>query len=151
MAIKDIFKVSRKTFFNPAAWFSDALFVNSKITWNLVKDLFIAPTQAKQETFAEAVKRMNLSEADIQETEQRYLLFALVFLVLACLSGIYGLYLLIIAKTLAGFALALAVVALFLAQAFRYHFWYFQTKFRKLGCTFDEWWQGKPNQQEPKT
>ena len=25
--------------------------------------------------------------------------------------------------------------------AFRYHFWYFQIKERKLGCTFKEWYQ----------
>jgi intracellular multiplication protein IcmV len=29
-----------------------------------------------------------------------------------------------------------------LVLAFRYHFWYFQIKNRKLGCTVYEWYRG---------
>ena len=44
--------------------------------------------------------------------------------------------------------LAIAVSILSLSQAFRYHFWYFQIKHRKLGCTFEEWREGKPRSAE---
>ena len=149
MPVKDIFKVSRKTFFNPTAWFGDALAVNSKVTWDTTKDLFIPQEATRTETFAEAMQRLNLTEADLEERSHRFLLYAYLFLLCACLSVVYGFYLLFAVASYAGFVLSLAVTALFLAQAFRFHFWFFQIKFRKLGCTFKEWRQGRPNEQVP--
>ena len=140
MAVKDIFKVSFKTFINPAGWLGlNAVKQNTRTTWDLIKGLFIIPTPERAETFDEAVKRFNLTSADILEREKDYLFYAFIFLVLAVSLLAFGCYLLFVDRSFAGFVLGIAVAALFTSQAFRYHFWYFQMKQRKLGCTFDEW------------
>ncbi|MFN7097984.1 MAG: type IV secretion protein IcmV, partial [Gammaproteobacteria bacterium] len=36
-------------------------------------------------------------------------------------------------------SLAFVVMLISIATACRYHFWYFQVKNRKLGCTIKEW------------
>jgi intracellular multiplication protein IcmV len=152
MAIKDIFKVSRKTFFNPTAWLGLSTILGTfKNSWRIIRALFIVPTVKHAETFEQAAVRLNLTEADIKESEQRFLLFALLFLVLGCGAFVYGFYLLFEHGTVSGLLLALAVAGLLLTQAFRFHFWFFQIKYRKLGCTFQEWRQGRPNaSREPK-
>jgi intracellular multiplication protein IcmV len=39
------------------------------------------------------------------------------------------------------FIVSLVVTLIALILAYRYHFWYFQMKQRKLGCTFSEWYK----------
>lgn len=153
MAIKDIFKLTRKTFVNPAGWLDyDAVKFTTTSIWETLKSLFFPPASGRQETFEQAVKRLGLTEEDIKNAENRYLLIAFFFVILGSLAFVMCFYYLIHHETIAGCLLAIAVSALLFSQAFRYHFWYFQTKYRKLGCTFQEWRQGKPfDTQEPKS
>ncbi len=145
MAYKDIVKVSRKTFFNPSGWFGYAMFMDQlKTSWQIVKGLFVVATPERKETFEEAMQRFQVTDENVNETAKNYLFYSLAFLALGSASFIYAFYLLILRGTLTGWLLAMAVVALFLSQAFRFNFWYFQIKHRKLGCTFEEWWRGKP-------
>jgi intracellular multiplication protein IcmV len=140
MAVKDIFKVSFKTFINPMGWFGYKSVKGSvKTTWDLSKELFVVPEPKYIETFSEALIRLNVTEAELEERKKDYFFYALLFLFLAVFSFFFGCYLLVIKGTLAGFLLGVGVTMMFLAQAFRYHFWYFQIIQRKLGCTFDEW------------
>lgn len=149
MAVKDIFKVSRKTFFNPRAWLDyDGLKSQTTMLWGTLKRVFTLAKPERQETYEEAMQRFGLSEAEAQERGQLYLAYAYFFLLFATSSIISGFYLLFHHKTISGWLLAIAVTALFLSQAFRYHFWYFQIKHRKLGCTLQEWRQGKVNPSE---
>ena len=151
MPVKDVFKVTRKTFFNPSAWFGDTVTVNSKVTWELTRNLFKTPTQPEfTETFAEAMARLGVTMEEVQKRGQRFFYYALLFLLCAVGTIAYGIYLVISVGTLSGLVIAVVCAAMFGAQAFRFHFWYFQIKHQKLGCTFEEWWQGKPNSQEPK-
>lgn len=145
MAVKDVFKVSRKTFFNPRAWLGFDLLVSQfQTTWALVRGLFTVDAPARTETFEEAMKRLNVDEAAVQESSKNYLFYSVAFFLLGAAAFIYAFYLLILYTTFTGWLLGLAVSALFLAQAFRFNFWHFQIKYRKLGCTFAEWWRGKP-------
>ncbi|MDR3492920.1 MAG: type IVB secretion system protein IcmV [Gammaproteobacteria bacterium] len=145
MAIKDIFKVSRKTFFNPTGWFgADNLGIIFKGGWEITQRLFVpAKDPVRKETFEEAVKRFNLTEEDIIQKQENYLLFAYILGICGIFSFGFSFYLLFFHSTFAGFLLGLATAAIFFSQAFRFHFWFFETKHRKLGCTLDEWWQGK--------
>ncbi len=146
MAVKDIFKVNFKTFFNPVGWLGyNQLRDSTRTIRDVLKSLLETPTSTRIETFDEAMKRMNIDEADLGEIVQRYLIFSLVFLLIGSLAIGASFYLLFGYKTFAGFLLAIAAGALLLSQAFRYHFWYFQIVNRKLGCTFDEWWRGQVN------
>jgi intracellular multiplication protein IcmV len=143
MALKDVFKVSRKTFINPAEWVdADNIAKNSKSMFSIVKRLFVIPTATHTETFEEASTRLNLTEKDVKERQEYFYFFAYIFLVLGLATFFSSFFFLVKFRTFAGFILALATSSLFFAQAFRYHFWYFQTKVRKLGCTFDDWYQG---------
>lgn len=151
MALKDIVKVNRKTFFNPSAWLGyDFLKAQTLYLYGFMKNVIVRPdiTPEREESFDEAVKRLNLTEQSINETKQSYFVYAMGFLVLALMTFLFGFYLLFAQGTWAGWILSLAVTALLLSQAFRFHFWYFQIKYRKLGCTFEEWKQGKPFDKE---
>lgn len=140
MAIRDVFKVSRKTFINPRAWLGvDSLKEQTRTIGTFVKDAVKIRKPEITETFDEALQRLDMKEADTKKTARIYLSYALVFLALAVLDFFYGLYLVFHHGTFLGLVLALAVCALLLAQAFRYHFWYFQIRSHRLGCTVQEW------------
>lgn len=142
MAVKDIFKISRKTFFNPLGWLGyNELKVYNQYIWSSIKDITTKPTPQRSETYEEAMARLNVTDQEVQQTGQRYLQYALAFVVLAGIAFAAAFYLLIEHGTFAGLILALASTALLLTQAFRFHFWYFQISQRRLGCTFQEWWQ----------
>lgn len=148
MAIKDVLKVSRKTFLNPSGWLGLPEVKDSfKTTWGILKSLITPASSTRTETFEEAMQRLNQTEADVKKIGQDYLMYCWVFIALGVASLVFGFYLLIHHWTIIGFLLSFAMTSLFFSQAFRYHFWHFQIKFRKLGCTFDEWWRGKPNSQ----
>ncbi len=144
MAVKDVVKVSRKTFFNPSGWLGyTALKTNSQFVWQTLRQLMTAPESTlpaeTTETFEEALQRYNLTPEAVKEIEKDYLFYAGLFLFLGIFSILVGLYFLFFERTIVGFLLSLAVTMLFGSQAFRYHFWYFQIKQRKLGCTLNEW------------
>lgn len=145
MPIKDVLKVSRKTFFNPRGWFGyDALKENTLGLWVVLKDLFTVDQPTRQETFEEAIKRLKLTEEDLKNSAQSYTILTTIFVILGSISFLFCFYFLFYHQTLAGCVLAIATAAIFFSQAFRYHFWLFQIKHRKLGCTFEEWRRGKP-------
>ena len=149
MAIRDIFKVSRKTFFNPSGWLdTESLIAYNTTIWGSIRGLFRAPAAEKKETFAEAAARLHLTEEDIVRIQNNYLIYALIFIVLGVVLFLFSLYLAFYHNTFHGWLLALVAAGLAGAQAFRFHFWYFQVKFRKLGCTFEEWKRGKPDENQ---
>lgn len=140
MGIKDVLKVSRKTFFNPRAWLGyDYLRDQTRYIWSSLKEVS-TPRQAEYtETFEEAMQRLKLNEKQIKARAKLYFYYVLFFLILSVSDFLYGFYLLFHHGAFLGLVLAFAVCALLLAQAFKYHFWYFQIKHRKLGCTLKEW------------
>lgn len=148
MAIKDVFKVSRKTFVDPKNWLAyDTVKVSTGILWRATKSVFFttppsAPVQ--QETFDEAMQRQGLSEDDVKSSVRTYLLFSMGFGALAI--GIVVLALYFFSRLLiADGVIALSIASFLFAQAFVFNFWCFQMKMRKLGCSFAEWRQGKLN------
>lgn len=115
---------------------------SSKNIKGIATDLFTIKTAARTETFEEAVIRMHLTEDDLVRRKKEFLSIAFLFVFLALGLLFYGLYWamnLIISATLISFCLC----AFCLSQAFRFHFWYFQVKNRKLGCTVQEWFNSK--------
>lgn len=152
MALKDVLKINRKTFFNPRAWFGyDTVKQQTNLVIDIGKDILIPEKPQREETFEEAMKRFNLTDADVKSISENYLIYSLFFVVLGAVSFAGSFIMLFYYDTFAGWLIGLAATALILVQAFRYHFWHFQIKFRKLGCTFEEWKQGKPfDNQEPK-
>lgn len=141
MAFWQIFKISRKTFFDPKSWLGyNSLAENSRSLWGTLRFLFISPAAGPAETFEEAKERLGLSDKAIRQIAQTYRYYAYGFALLGFLVFIFSFYLLFYHGTLQGWLLALAASALFFSQAFRYHFWFFQIKQHKLGYTVREWW-----------
>ncbi len=140
MAIRDIFKVSWKTFFNPVGWIDyDSLKRQNVMIYNMLSSLFARNTVERTETFEEAKARFGLTEEDIQKTAKVYRIYAVFFAVLGLALFGYAFYLLFSHTSILGWLLGLAVSGLLFTQAFRYDFWSFQIRRRQLGATFDEW------------
>jgi intracellular multiplication protein IcmV len=128
-----------KTFFNVSAWVNyGQLSSFAKSIANLFKRLFIPAQATYTETFAEAMQRFNLSEEDIQRRIKNFILLVSLWLIIALGVLSYALYL-AFAGSWHGFIACIGLMFISLAQAFRYHFWYFQLKQRRLGCTFRQW------------
>ncbi len=94
----------------------------------------------KGESFDAAIARMNLSDQDLQAKQSAlYRLSILMCTAAIFIFGyaIYHLYYGSYRAVIISFILMLIALAL----AFRYHFWYFQIKTRKLGCSISEWYR----------
>lgn len=102
------------------------------------QSLFEKPKANRQESFEQAVARMHLSEKDLQQRMQTFLRMTMIYGAFALALFAYVIYLVITAHFAAAF-LSLILTVLALTLAFRQHFWYFQIKQRKLGCTVKEW------------
>lgn len=144
MAIKDIFKISRKTFFDPGAWLGlNQLISYTHVITSTLKTTFTPDKATHTETFEQALGRLKVTAEDLHHISTRYRGYALFFAALSFISFVIGFYYLFAYHTVSGWFLAMAVAMLFGANAFRYDFWYFQITHRKLGCTVAEWWSGK--------
>jgi intracellular multiplication protein IcmV len=142
MAARDVLKVSRKTFFNPSAWLGwDLLKDQTRYLWGSVKEVLTPEQAAREETFEAAMVRLELTEDDVKSALVSYRYYTILFVLLGVLTFAYSFYLLFRHGTFLGWLLGLAVTALFFSQAFRFDFWAFQIKRRKLGATFAEWKQ----------
>ncbi len=107
----------------------------------IVKDVYKRPRAERIETFEEALVRLSLTEEDVKERYRDYQHLFYLFSFVASGLFFYSFYMLFLGF-FNGFILSLAVCLLAALQAFKRHFWMFQVKKRKLGCTLLEWWRG---------
>lgn len=104
----------------------------------ILSDIAIPKKATYSETFKDAMQRLDLSEEDLQARKKEFTRLFYFFIGLAITVIIYALYSALkghLLPSLISFCLSLYC----LTQAFRFHFWLFQIKNRKLGCTFKEW------------
>lgn len=111
---------------------------------NGIKRLVIV--QKKQEEsfrtqqFSKVQADLQLSNEELKARQQGLLRLCMVMLMVAVLLLGYAIYHLYY-FALEAFVISLTVGCIALVLAFRYHFWYFQIKERKLGCTIGEWYR----------
>lgn len=143
MAIRPIRFVKRVVtpFVNFPAWMGLAQIkdVTKRLVFTL-KPMFVPPaaTDEQAESFEATMVRMNLTEGDLIIRQKEFMRLFLVYIFIAAGAFIYAFYLAwqhSIHGTIASFILMFVA----LTQAFRYHFWLFQLRSRRLGCTFREW------------
>ena len=140
MPVSDIFKVSRKTFFNPSGWLGwNGLKSFNAIIFAILRPLFSPSVPEREETFDEAMARLGLTDVEVQERIKTYRTYALAFLLFAIFTFAYSFYLLFSHTSFLGMLLGFVVTGLFLSQAFKYDFWSLQMRQRRLGLTFEEW------------
>lgn len=145
MAVRDAFKITRKTFFNPLGWLGyNELKTYNRIIWGNLKNISTVEKPERTETFEEAMQRFDVTDAQVKRISDTYLLYAIFFVIVAAFAFAGAFIFLIGYGKFSGFILAMVCVAILLCYAFRFHFWHFQIKHRKLGCTFAEWWNGRP-------
>lgn len=100
---------------------------------------YFVPGKAKKtESFPAAVARLKLTDAALLAREKGLFRLSLTMVGAAILVFGYAVYNLYYAHFTA-VLLSLLVMCLALVLAFRYHFWYFQIKHQKLGCSLSEW------------
>lgn len=140
MAIRDIFKFSRKTFINPSGWLDyDAVENQTRSLWTIIKSLMTPAAAQYSETYEEALARLGVTDEEAQHRGHRFKAYAILFVLLGFIVFFYTIYLLAVYKTFSGLILGLCAAAAFFCQAFRFDFWSFQIRSRRLGATFDEW------------
>jgi len=143
MALKDAFKISRKTFFNPSGWLGyNELSAHTKFMKETIKETLSKPEPEYEETFEQAMERQNLKDADVDQIATQYLTYSIALVAIAAVTFAAGFIFVLEYKSFPGLLLCFAVTGILGAQAFRFNFWYFQIKQRKLGCTFQEWRRG---------
>lgn len=107
---------------------------------NGLKRLFVPQPQGADKPFEAVVKKMQLTEEDLILKQRALKRLSILMVTIAVIVESYALYLLFNAYFSAAI-LSVVVGMLALVLAFRYHFWYFQIKQRKLGCTLLEWYE----------
>lgn len=106
--------------------------------FSFAKKFFIPEKTTTEESFAEALTRLTITEADLSQRVKEFTRLLWVWIALLTICIAYSLHLLS-ESALRGFFPCLGLSAVILTQVFRYHFWIFQIKHRRLGCTFREW------------
>jgi len=101
---------------------------------------FIPGTTTKKESFDTAKVRLKLSDEDLLVQQKGLLRLSIVMVAAAIGVFSYAMY-----NLFYGYYAALivsgVVIMLALAMAFRYHFWYFQIKHQRLGCSVQDWFR----------
>lgn len=105
---------------------------------NILLDSVIPKKATFTETFEEAMARLELTEADLIKRQKEFTQLFYFFLGLSIAIIGYGLYLAFTSSMVTAL-IAFCLSVYTFSQAFRFHFWLFQIKHRKLGCTVREW------------
>jgi len=128
-----------KAVFNPRAWVDfDRVRAGQRYILSVCTTYFIPQERAPTESFAEAKKKLHLTDQDLISRKKALFRLSIMMLFISSLLFAYTLYNLFSLEFLAA-GLSVVVLSIALVLAFRYHFWYFQIKQEKLGCTFKEW------------
>ncbi|WP_133130946.1 type IVB secretion system protein IcmV [Legionella yabuuchiae] len=141
---KKSFKRTRnliKRIFNVRAWSDWDRMKN--FTDYLVKGfkrIFIPNSTEKVESFDAVKTKMNLSDEDLLIRQKSLLRLSIMMVVVSTLIMMYSLYHLFLLN-IAAFLLSFVVSMLALMLAFRYHYWHYLIKERKLNCSLNEWYR----------
>ena len=95
-----------------------------------------------EESFDYAIKRLGLTEDELQKRQKGFLINSILLFLLGVFFGVMGIYLTLNHLLAAGLVTQLFTFISF-CFALYMHFWFFQLKNRKLGCSFKEWWENK--------
>lgn len=104
----------------------------------IAEKLFTTNTAKRHETFEEALARLNLTENDIQQRIIELKRLTLIFVLFIIMLMGYLIYL-ILHQAWIGSVACTGIIFAIAGQTFRYHFWLFQIKQRRLGCTLQDW------------
>lgn len=96
-----------------------------------------------EESFDDAIARLNLTPDQLQELQRGYQRNFYIFLTIGILFAIYTIYLSINLHFTASI-IAFVLTMMMFTYSYIVSFWAFQIKHKKLGCTFKEWLNNTP-------
>jgi len=133
-----------KRVFNVRQWSDyDRLKAFTQYLGTGIKKMFIPHQETLKDsknTFTQMSLKMNLTEQDLLARSNGLYRLSILMCILALGILGYGGYQ-VYQGHYKSFLISMVVSLIGLVLAFRYHFWYFQIKERKLGCTFKEWYK----------
>ena len=138
-----VIKGTVKMVANVPAWIGyQFLRDNATGMYEFIRPLYNQVKESRQETFEQALIRMNLTEADLQKRASNLIMQSWLF---GCLTGAGLIYLVYL---LANMHFEAAIVSIFVTGLFAMkmvsaRFLLFQIRQRRLGCTLKEWYRGK--------
>lgn len=139
MKITRAIKKTVKPFVDVKTWVNyDQVKQNASSIIGLFKGLFKKSEPVQKETFEEAIQRLGLTEESLADRKKTFIVLTLFYLCIALCLLAYAIYL-GFQGSYHGALASFSIMFIAWAQTFRYHFWLFQLKQRKLGCTFQEW------------
>ena len=92
------------------------------------------------ESFKTAKESLKLTDEDLMIRQKALFRLSIFMATIAFLILSYSIYHFLYGTWRAGF-LSLVIMSIALALSFRYHFWYYQIKNHKLGCSVHEWFR----------
>lgn len=92
------------------------------------------------ETFEEAIYRLELSPQELILRSKQYLILCYFFLGNSLALTCYSYYLYSI-ESFMGSIMTASITIYSITYAFRYHYWNYQIRRLRLGCTFKEWFR----------
>ena len=98
----------------------------------------LKPQRSKVQMEYDDLVKMDIDEHKQKEIIRRFTYYIRWFLFIATLVYFYALYLFISGDWFIGI-IALSIFFIFLANAFKYHFWRYQLMQKKLGLSFTSW------------
>lgn len=113
-------------------------------TADLGNQLF-TPDQANYtETFEEAMIRLNITEEQLNQRRREFTILMIIYILIACGLFSYSIYVIYAHKNIMGFIMSFAITLFALTHVFKYHFWLYQIRHKKLGCSLKDWFSDKP-------
>ncbi len=130
---------SVKKAFNAADWMGYRHIESSaKFLKQAVDEIFVPPPPGGTEDFSNAVESLGLTNDELVKKRRSLFRLSVIFVCLGFLVFCYALFHLLELHYRAFFP-SLVLSGVCWAFAFRYHFWYFQIRVQRLGCTFHDW------------
>lgn len=112
-----------------------------KKSFGFIQTIFVGVFKRESgtiETFDEAVERLKLTPEALAERKKIFKVQMLIYALGAVGVGAYTVYLMVHGHWYS-VALSFLIVVFLVVSTLRSHFWIFQIKQRKLGCTLQEW------------
>jgi len=110
----------------------------SRSLFKNINNLFVVQKASKKESFEQAMERLGLDEEALLARKKEFYFLIGLFLSVAVAVMIYACWLFGHGHMRA-FVIASGMFVVAMAQTIRYHFWIFQIKQRRLGCSLKEW------------
>lgn len=110
---------------------------------SITRAVFSPEHAERTETFEQAMERLNLTESELQQRYTEFSRLFIIYLLIAVAIFSYSVWIAFTYKNILGFMMGFCITIFALTHVFRYHFWMFQIKHRKLGCTLREWFFDK--------